>query len=145
MMNILGGGTELIDPGWFVFGAFGDLIKRRDRLPDFGFREYSGSFQGSRPGTIDSNLVRQEATVERKRALEGVETCVGRGFEAATPQAIVLSSNHSSPQRVLAGYNPALRKTWPFEECRRERARACCAPTRNFKSCGLRLWLSVAR
>src|ERR1700746_3960477 len=30
MMNIFGGGTELIDPGWFVFGALGDLIKRRD-------------------------------------------------------------------------------------------------------------------
>jgi hypothetical protein len=99
MMDIFGSGTGLVDPSRVVFGAFGDFIEPRDRLPDFGFREYSGSLQGFGPGTIDRNLVRQETTVERKRALESVEMRVGRGFEAATPEAIVLSFNHSSPKR----------------------------------------------
>ncbi len=46
---------------------------------------------GFGPGAVDGDFVGEQALIEREGTLEGVEVRVGRGVEAASPEAVVFA------------------------------------------------------
>src|ERR1700730_12398396 len=68
------------------------------------FGEHAYFLERHGPRAIDRELIRQQATVERKRSLERVELRVRLALEAASPQAIVFAFGHwhlgSRPARI---------------------------------------------
>src|SRR3974390_337034 len=127
MMNVFGGGAELIDPDGVAFCAVGDLVERRERLPNLGFGKNAGVLQGTRPGTVDCDLVGQKPAVKGKRALEGIEMRVRCRFEASTPETIVFAFGHGGPRKSSCGHRS---RRCQSEESGSDGAHRAAAPLR---------------
>jgi hypothetical protein len=103
MMNVLGFRAEFVDPGRAALRAFGNPVKRRERLLRLGVTQNLYALQSLGPSAIDGNFIGEQAPVKRKGTLKRIEIRVRRVFEAPAPQAIVFAFRHVSPIRSFAG------------------------------------------
>src|SRR5215510_7580576 len=94
MVNVFGGRSERVDPSGIGLGTISDFVERGKGLLHFSGTQYADRFDSLRPRTINSNLVKQKALVERKGALERVEARVWLTFETPSPQSVVFAFGH---------------------------------------------------
>ena len=94
MVDILGSRAERFEPRRIRFRALRNFVEGGERLFHFRRGENAHGLQSFGPGTVNRNLVRQETTVERKRALERVELFVWFALEASAPQPVVFAFGH---------------------------------------------------
>ncbi len=120
-MDIFGIGAEKFDPGRIRFDALGETIESSEGQLHFVGGENADGFEGFCPRAVYGDFVGQQPFIEREGALEGVEVRVRRGFEAASPEAIVFArggghlvsiwSAASSPSRRALRVNRRTPKT----------------------------------
>src|SRR6266404_1071341 len=96
VVHIFGISSEAFQPCNVRFRALGNFVERSKSLLHFSGGENADRFERSCPRTIDRNLVRQEPTIKRKRALERVELSIWLTFEASAPQPVVFPFGHWS-------------------------------------------------
>ena len=104
VMHVLGFGAKCFQPCGIGLCARCNFVERRERLLHFCRRENADGLQGFGPGAVDSNLVRQEAPIERKRTLERVELSIWLTLETSSPQPVVFAFGHwsSSQSSVIS-------------------------------------------
>ncbi len=131
----------------------GDVIECEQGVMHFRGSENADALQGFRPRAIDGELVGEQATVERERALERVELFVGFAFEAAAPEAVVFAlglCTHSFCKNLLGfGSLRSLQRLYN-RSIVLEKGAAVLRPYSNaansaaISHCRFRLWLSGA-
>src|ERR1700759_4142826 len=91
-MDVFDIGAEELDPSEIRFDAFRQAVESGERQLNLVCGENPNWLEGFCPSTVYGDFIGQQSLVEREGALEGVEVRVWRGFEAASPQAIVFAS-----------------------------------------------------
>jgi len=71
-----------------------DFVESREGLAEFGFRKDADTLETFGPSTVYGDFVGQQAAIERKGVLEGVEKGIGRFVEASTLEPVIFAFGH---------------------------------------------------